>query len=74
MKALMVMLALVLVGCNSPEAERAPGAGPGGDIGNRGEGVRIHEGSSPFDDTPRLVPFQTPELGTAQQARDASTR
>ena len=50
-----ILLALVLVGvigCTSPEATRARGGGPGGDVGNRGAGVEMHEGASPFYGTP----------------------
>jgi hypothetical protein len=72
MKALMVTLALVLTACDSPEASRARGGGPGGDIGNRPEAVRMHEGSLPFHEVPRLVPLQTPALDSASQARDAA--
>lgn len=63
------LLALLLVGCGSPEAERTRGGGPGGDIGNRPAVVRLHEGSRPYHETPHLVPVATPALDPAQQAR-----
>lgn len=46
---------LVLLGCASPEATRARGGGPGGDIGNRGETVEMHAGADPYHKTPQLI-------------------
>lgn len=68
MKMLMVLFTLALTACVSPEASRTQGGGPGGDTGNRPAVVRMHEGSRPFHDTPRLVPSKTPALDTASQA------
>lgn len=67
-------LVLVLAACDSPEAERTRGGGPGGDTGNRPEVVRMHEGSHPYHHTDRLVPAETPELDTASQAREFGRR
>jgi hypothetical protein len=74
MKILIATAALLLAACDSPEANRVRGGGPGGDIGNRAEIVRMHEGSRPFQDTPRLLAVDTPPLDTASQAREFSTR
>ncbi|MDP2355297.1 MAG: hypothetical protein Q8M31_04460 [Beijerinckiaceae bacterium] len=68
MRMLPLLFALGLAGCDSPEATRTQGGGPGGDTGNRPPIVRMHEGSRPFHDTPRLVPTETPALDTASQA------
>jgi hypothetical protein len=45
-----------LAGCGSPEATRTRGAGPGSDVQNRPEEVRLHEGAVPYWRTPRLIP------------------
>ncbi len=50
-----LLLAFVLSGvvaCESPEATRTRGGGPGGDVGNRDAVVELHEGSRPFYQTP----------------------
>jgi len=64
----------MLAACNSPEATRVRAGGPGGDTGNRPDVVRMHEGSRPFHDTPRLVPGETPALEAASQAREYGRR
>lgn len=74
MRALSVMLVVALAACSSPEATRSRGGDPGADIGNRGEPVRMHEGSRPFHDTPRLITGEAPPLDPASQARDAGAR
>jgi len=74
MRRLLGMLTLVLAGCGSPEATRTQGGGPGGDTGNRPDIVRMHEGSRPYHDTPRLVPSATPALDSASQAREFGRR
>ena len=59
-----------LAGCESPEAVRTRGGGPGADIGNRGAMIRMHEGSVIYAETPCLTTL--PEctgplpLGTAR--------
>lgn len=74
MRMLLFLLTLGLAACTSPEANRTQGGGPGGDTGNRPAVVRMHEGSRPFHDTPRLVPSETPALGAASQARGFGQR
>ncbi len=74
MKWLLGTLTLMVAACESPEANRMRGAGPGGDTGNRPAIVRMHEGSHPFHDTARLVPTETPMLDTASQAREFGRR
>jgi hypothetical protein len=68
MRMLTILFTMGLAACPSPEATRIQGGGPGGDTGNRPAVVRMHEGSRPFHDTPRLVPSETPALDTASQA------
>lgn len=68
MKISLILLTLGLVACNSPEASRSRGGGPGGDTGNRQAIVRMHEGSRPFHETRRLVHVETPPLDPASQA------
>ncbi len=74
MRRLAATVALVLAACNSPEATRVQGGGPGADTGNRPVVVRMHEGSRPFHATPRLVPSETPALDTASQASEFGRR
>lgn len=65
-------IALLLAGCTSPEADRVRGAGPGSDVGNRGDPVVMHEGSSPYAGTPTLIPAEASPLEGATQARRLS--
>lgn len=74
MRRLLGTFTLVLAACSSPEATRTQGGGPGGDTGNRPEVVRMHEGSRPYHDTPRLVPGATPALDSASQASEFGRR
>lgn len=74
MRLLLTTLTMLLAACGSPEATRTQGGGPGGDTGNRPDIVRMHEGSRPYDETPRLVPSETPALDTASQAREFGQR
>ena len=74
MRRLLGTFTLVLAACSSPEATRTQGGGPGGDTGNRPEIVRMHEGSRPYYDTPRLLPVAAPELDSASQAREFGRR
>jgi hypothetical protein len=67
MKAVLMTVTL-LAACNSPEATRTQGGGPGGDVGNRPAVVRMHEGSRPYHDTAQQVPGETPALEPASQA------
>jgi hypothetical protein len=49
---LIVVLALGLGACSSPEATRTRGGGRGADVGNRGAVVEIHAGARPYYQTP----------------------
>jgi hypothetical protein len=69
MRRISIMTALVLAGwtlagCNSPEASRTRGAGPGGDVQNRREEIYLHGGSEPYWRTPRIIP---PPPGSADR-------
>jgi hypothetical protein len=72
--ALITVAALVfyLAACASPEATRTRGGGPGADVGNRGKVVDMHEGSRPFENTPKIIPTKHPPLGPASQADQLS--
>jgi len=74
MRRMLGAFALLLAACGSPEATRTQGGGPGGDTGNRPDIVRMHEGSRPYHDTPRLVPGATPALDSASHARGFGRR
>jgi hypothetical protein len=52
--ALRGLIALVtgLNGCDSPEASRTRGGGPGADVGNWGRPTEIHAGAEPYHETP----------------------
>jgi hypothetical protein len=63
-----------LVACTSPEISRTRGGGPGADIGNRTEVVRMHEGADPFDKTPQIITANHPPLATARHADQLSRR
>lgn len=74
MKWLPGIVTVVLAACGSPEAARTQGGGPGGDIGNRGATVQMHEGSRPYHHTPRVVPGGMTALDPASQARERALR
>jgi hypothetical protein len=63
-----------LTACGSPEATRTRGGGPGADTGNRTRDVRMHEGSLPYWDTPRLIEAEHPPLDAANHAAEFSRR
>lgn len=65
---------LLVLGCTSPEVTRTRGGGPGADVGNRQETVRLHEGARPFENTPKLIPGKPPPLEPANQADAISRR
>lgn len=65
---------LLMLGCTSPETTRTRGGGPGADVGNRKETVRMHEGARPFENTPKLIPSKHPPLEPASQADEISRR
>jgi hypothetical protein len=74
----LVMIAIALLlyvgGCISPETTRTRGGGPGADLGNRGQVMRVHEGAKPFENTPKLNPTKGPPLESAGQADQLSRR
>jgi hypothetical protein len=74
MLATLVMTCAGIAGCSSPETERRRGGGPGADVGNRSEIVRMHEGSDPYWQTPEIIPGEHPPLAPAEQARQISRR
>jgi hypothetical protein len=61
---------LVVVGCASPESTRVRG-GRGGDVGNRPEIAKMHDGAEPFWKTPRRITTHGP-LESARQAEQLS--
>lgn len=72
-RACAVLLAcLVLAGCDSPEAARSRGGGPGADSQNRPAVVQMHGGSRPYWDTPVRIPDEAgaPSLEPARHAQD----
>jgi hypothetical protein len=72
---LAITAALALAACESPEAHRRLGGGPGADVGNRGPTVELHEGSQPYWETPRLIgDAGMPDLAPAGQARQVTER
>lgn len=72
MKARALALALVaLAACSSPEQERVRGEA-GADVGNRGQPVVMHEGSKPYENTPRLIGADASPVDGATQARQLS--
>jgi hypothetical protein len=70
----MMLLGLLVGGCESPEATRARAGGAGADMGNRSENVRMHEGSNPYYKTPQLSPAKHPPLESAQHAYETARR
>ena len=50
----------IVAGCTSPEANRVRGGGPGADMGNRGDVVRMHAGAEPYYETPQLIGARAP--------------
>ena len=68
----LVVMLFFLGACASPETMRTRGGGPGADVGNRAAIVQMHEGSKPFEKTPKIIPTQSPPLGPASQADQLS--
>jgi hypothetical protein len=71
-RPVLALIAALLAACTSPESTRTRGGGPGADTGNRGAVVLMHEGAKPYQNTPRLIPVQSPSLDGAQQAHELS--
>jgi hypothetical protein len=72
--ALLMITSAVIAGCTSPESTRSRGGGPGADLGNRGSIVRMHEGSRPYEQTPKIISAEHPPLEPARQASEFSRR
>ena len=72
--ALLAIIAAAVAACASPEASRSRGGGPGADVGNRSSIVRMHEGSRPFEQTPKIIGAEHPPLESARQASEFSRR
>jgi hypothetical protein len=53
--SVLVVIGWTLAGCNSPEATRTRGAGPGSDVQNRRHEVDLHGGAEPYWRTPRII-------------------
>jgi hypothetical protein len=70
----VVITAIVISGCTSPEVSRSRGGGAGADLGNRSSIVRMHEGSNPYEHTPKLIPTKSPSLEPARQAHQLSRK
>ena len=70
----LTIIAAVVAGCTSPETNRTRGGGPGADVGNRSSIVRMHEGSHPFERTPKIIGAEHPPLESARQASEFSRR
>jgi hypothetical protein len=48
----LAFLSFTLSACDSPEAGRSLGGGPGADVKNWGQPVEMHAGAEPYHDTP----------------------
>ena len=70
MSVILFCIALILlVACSSPETSRSRGSGAGADVGNRNSKVvRMHEGSDPYANTPKIIRAQNAPLAAARQA------
>ncbi len=71
-RVLLVILPAMVAACDSPEAARTRGGGPGADTGNRSEVVLMHEGSKPFAKTPDLIPGKSAPIESANHAHALS--
>ena len=67
-------MALALSACDSPEANRQRGGGPGADVGNRRGNIEMHAGSKLYWKTPKLIGAKNPPLEAAQQASEGNRR
>jgi hypothetical protein len=70
----LIALSFYVAACASPEVARTRGSGPGADVGNRSNFVQMHEGSRPFESTPKLIPAKHPPLNPASQADELSRK
>lgn len=64
----LLIVAVFIAACDSPETARSRGGGPGADVGNRDKVMEMHEGSQPFWKTPQIIPTKHPPLEPANQA------
>jgi hypothetical protein len=71
---ILITFLFYLTACVSPETTRTRGGGPGADVGNRTKFVQMHEGSRPFESTPKLIPAKHPPLNPATQADKLSRK
>jgi hypothetical protein len=72
MAGMLLAASITFAGCESPEATRTRGGGPGGDRGNRPVNVKMHEGSRQYWKTPVLIPGESVSLQPANHARQIS--
>jgi hypothetical protein len=70
--ALLLAACAAFAGCTSPEATRSRGGGPGADVGNRSQDVKMHEGSQPYWKTPERITGKHPPLEPSRQAQELS--
>jgi hypothetical protein len=70
----LMIISAVIAGCTSPETSRSRGGGPGADMGNRSSIVRMHEGSHPYEQTPKIIGAKAPPLESARQASEFNRR
>ena len=70
--ATLLVFCISIAGCESPEATRTSGGGPGGDTGNRPAIVKMHEGSRQYWGTPKSIPGESDSLEPARQAQQGS--
>jgi hypothetical protein len=70
--ATLLVASVTFAGCESPEAVRTRGGGPGGDRGNRPANVKMHEGSEQYWETPVVIPGESAPLGAARHAQQLS--
>jgi hypothetical protein len=63
---------IAVAGCASPETTRTRGGGPGADVGNRPDTVKMHEGSQPYWKTPERIDGEHPPLEPSRQAQQLS--
>lgn len=71
---MMIAAALSLMACDSPETTRTRGGGPGADLGNRGEVIKLHGGAEPFYKTPKLLEFRDKRRDGSKQNQQAAGR
>ena len=66
----VVLASLVASGCESPEATRTRGGGPGADPLNHAQPIEMHGGSRQYWETPiRIEGIDAPSLEPARQAQ-----